>query len=339
MRFFRFLLFPLSILYAIGISFRNLFYNLGILNPLIPGVKTIGVGNLSLGGTGKSVVVDYLISSLKSNHKLATLSRGYGRKSKGFFLANPESTALDIGDEPLMFFKKHPELKVAVSENRNAGIQALLELEQPPSLVVLDDCFQHRRLKAHFYILLTTFQNPFFDDYLLPTGDLREFSSAKERAHLVLVTKCPQKLTETQRKTIGTQLRLLPNQTLCFTNIHYASIMRNAQRELPLSMLEKINFVLVTGIAQPELLVDFLKRKFLRFKHLNFSDHHNFSSKDLTKIRRESHGNMILTTEKDYARLYPLMKIDLLFYIPITLGFDRDDQEIFDQAIAEAIAN
>lgn len=339
MRFFRFLLFPLTILYALGISFRNLVYNLGVLNSKIPAVKTIGIGNLSVGGTGKSVVADYLIGMLKSNYNLATLSRGYGRKTKGFYFANAESTALDVGDEPLMFFNKHPEIKVAVSENRSKGIDALLESEHPPNLVVLDDCYQHRKLKAHFYILLTTFQNPYFDDYLLPTGDLREFSSAKERAQLVLVTKCPQKLTATQRKTMGTQLGLLPHQTLCFANIQYATKMRNAQRELSLSVLDKINFVLVTGIAQPQLLVEFLKRKFLKFKHLNYSDHHNFTSKDLAKIRRESQGNMILTTEKDYARLYPLMKTDLLFYIPIALGFDGDDKQIFDLAITEALAH
>lgn len=339
MRFFRFLLFPLSILYAVGISFRNLVFNLGIIKSITPEVKTIGIGNLSVGGTGKSVVADYLISMLKSKHNLATLSRGYGRKTKGFLRASSECSALDIGDEPLMFFKKHPEIQVAVSENRNDGIKALLAEEPSPDLIVLDDCFQHRRLNAHFYILLTTFQNPFFDDYLLPTGDLREFSSAKKRAQLVLVTKCSQHLTEIQRKTIRTQLRLSSSTILCFANIRYNSKMRNAQRELSLSVLEKINFLLVTGIAQPELLVDFLKGKFLKFKHLNFNDHHNFLPKDLAKIRRESNGHMILTTEKDYARLYPLMKTDLLFYVPITLGFDREDKEIFDQAIAKAVAD
>lgn len=339
MRFFRFLLFPLSILYAIGVSFRNLFFNLGIIKSITPSVKTIGIGNLSIGGTGKSVVADYLITLLKSDQKLATLSRGYGRKTKGFYLAHEKSTALEIGDEPLMFFNKHPEIQVAVSEDRNKGINALLALDQKPNAVILDDCFQHRRLKAHFYILLTTFQSPFFDDYLLPMGNLREFSSAKERAQLVLITKCPYNLTETQRKTLRTQLQLLPNQTLCFTNIQYAPKMCNAKRALPLSVLDKIDFLLVTGIAQPHLFVEFLKRKFLKFKHLNFSDHHNFSPKDVAKIRRESQGNMILTTEKDYARLYPLMKTDLLFYVPITLGFDRDDKIIFDQEIAKAIAS
>ena len=337
MRFFRFLLFPLTILYAIGISFRNFFYNIGIIKSMTPEVKTIGVGNLSVGGTGKSVVTDYLISLLKSDHQLATLSRGYGRKTKGFYLANADSTALEIGDEPLMFYKKHPEIKVGVAENRNKGISELMALDNPPNLVVLDDCYQHRRLNAHFYILLTTFHQPFFDDYLLPTGDLREFSSAKERADLVVVTKCPQQLTSTQRKAMTAQLRLSSKQTLCFANIQYATKMRNAQRDMSLSVLEKINFLLVTGIAQPDLLIDFLKSKFLKFKHLNFGDHHNFSAKDIAKIRRESQGHMILTTEKDYVRLYPVMKSDLLFYLPITLGFDGDDKALFDQAVANAL--
>ena len=196
MNFLRFFLFPLAILYSSITSLRNLFFDLGIFTSRKYKNPTIGVGNLSVGGTGKSVCVDYVVSLVKKNNEVAILSRGYGRLTKGYVEAKKTSTFKEIGDEPLMLYRKHPEARVAVAERRRLGMKNLLKKAKADTVFLWDDCFQHRWVSPDLMILLTSFEHLFVNDYHLPVGSLRELSSGKKRADVVIVTKCPTKLTK-----------------------------------------------------------------------------------------------------------------------------------------------
>ena len=339
MHFFRFLLFPFAVLYHMLTNIRNLFFEWGWFTTTSYEVPTIGVGNLSTGGTGKSVVIHYLIELLKDTYPLTTLSRGYGRKSKGFILANPESKVTDLGDEPMMFFKKHPYVQVAVSSKRKLGMSQLLKKNksQKKNVYLWDDCFQHRWVSARKMILLTTFANPFYDDFLLPMGSLRESTGGAKRADIILITKCPKDLLQADQKRILSQVKASAKQKVFFSTIKYANFIVNNERKLNISILENISFLLVTGIANHQPLLAFLKSKFLNFKHLAFRDHHHFVPSDVKKIKKKSKGLMILTTEKDYVRLSPGINSDLLFYLPIEMEILFDQTEEFNQEILDSL--
>lgn len=321
MRFLRFFLFPFSFLYMLVTSFRNVLFDWGVFKEYAYNVPTIGIGNLSQGGTGKSVAIDYFISQFKKEYALTVLSRGYGRLSKGFQLATQESTANTIGDEPLMFFQKHPTQRIAVCNSRRKGMEILLNTSTSnyPPIYLWDDCFQHRWVKPNLLILLTTYDKPFFKDFVFPVGKLRELSEGASRAKIIIVTKCPKDLTDKQRKDFEEKIQLKSNQHLFFSKIKYASHVQNNQRELSLRLLEKISFVLVTGIADSSPMVRFLKSKFYTFEHMNFSDHHIFTDNDVKKIEEKSNGRMVLTTQKDYVRLSTKFPSELLFFLPIEM--------------------
>ena len=336
MNIFRFLLFPFAIVYMLFTSLRNVFFSLGIFKEQTYDVPVLGIGNLSTGGTGKSVAINYLIERYKSTFAVNILSRGYGRISKGFQLGSSTSTANDIGDEPLMFLKQHTEIRVGVCNNRRKGMERLLDLHcsKKPPVYLWDDCFQHRWVKPSCMLLLTTFDKPFTRDFLLPVGNLRELSEGMTRADVIIVTKCPNNITASQKNAFKERLQLGSHQSLFFSKIRYVDYIVNSERRMSLGILEKISFVLVTGIADPSQLLDFLNRKFLEFEHLKFSDHHIFSDKDIEHIKSKSNGRMVLTTQKDYVRLSPKFNSDLLFYLPIEMEIEEGKQEALDALVA-----
>ena len=336
MKVLRFLLFPLAVLYDFVTRTRNLFFNTGVFSQTAFKTPVIVVGNLSVGGTGKTPQIEYLIRLLKDRHKTAVLSRGYKRKTTGFVLLNESYLAADVGDEPLQYFKKFKNIDVAVDANRVAGISKLIA-NNTPDLILLDDAFQHRKVKGSFYILLTKFKDLFIDDYLLPTGNLRESRQGAKRANIILVTKCPNNLSKEVQNTIKQKL-LKFNKKVFFTSISYADKVLGA-REILTSELKNFEVLLITGIANPTSLTTYLKSLDVNFKHLKYADHHHFSNKEIRNIKKEfdaiESSKIILTTEKDYVRL--IDKITNLSYLPIETTFLNNEQEVFNTLVEDCL--
>ncbi|MDE0536849.1 tetraacyldisaccharide 4'-kinase [Tenacibaculum sp. L6] len=341
MKLLRFLLFPFAILYDVITRVRNWFFNIGILKATSFDIPVIAVGNLSVGGTGKSPQIEYLIRLLKDNYKIAVLSRGYKRKTEGFQLVNDTHVAEDVGDEPLQFYKKFKTaITVAVDADRTNGIQQLLQQNNSPEVVLLDDAYQHRKVTASSYILLTKYNDLFVDDFLLPTGNLRESRRGAKRAKVIVVTKCPESLSKAAQEKIVRKLNPKSYQKVFFTTIAYDENLKGAE-ELTIDDLEDKEVLLVTGIANPTPLLNFLEEKNVCFKHLNFPDHHNFTQQDIENIKKSyealaSQQKIILTTEKDYMRLEG--KVDSLNYISIKSEFLNGGEQ-FDKAILESLKN
>lgn len=325
------LLYPFSLLYGGVTLLRNTFYDHGIFSSEEYEIPVIAVGNLSVGGTGKSPMVEYLISLLKVDFRVATLSRGYKRSSKGFHLLTGNEAAAEVGDEPLQFKNKFPEVMVAVDESRQHGIEQLLGQATPPEVILLDDSFQHRKVTAGLYILLTPYGNLYSDDLVLPAGNLREPKAGAKRADLVVVTKCLPGISSEEKNKIRTRLRIRPGQELFFSSISYSGHIFGKNSDLPLEELQKKDFTLVTGIANPQPLIDHLKEHSLKFDHKAFPDHHNFTASELEELR--SRG-LLLTTEKDYMRLKNEVPEDTLFYLPITTCF-LDEEASFKQRVLD----
>ena len=328
MRAIRFLLLPFAIFYDVITSIRNYLYDLGILRSTSFEIPIIVVGNLSVGGTGKSPQIEYLVRFLERENKVAVLSRGYKRKSKGFILLNNSHTVSEVGDEPLQFFKKFRSISVAVDTNRVHGIQQLRKLITP-DIILLDDAFQHRRLKAGLSILLTPYDDVYTDDFVLPVGNLRESSRGAKRANIIVVTKCPEHFSKPDRKQIISKLRPLKNQVVFFSKISYKTT-TSGSKNIELGVLADYDIVLVTGIANSSPLMEFLKNKNRKLHHLKFPDHHTFSEKDIERIQFEfnrivSAKKLLLTTEKDYVRLSG--QISELSFLEITTEFVEDRQE------------
>lgn len=318
MKLLRILLFPIVPIYYAITWLRNLFYDLGWKKSTSFSFPVICVGNLSTGGTGKTPMIEYLIKLLKSDYKLATLSRGYGRNTKGFRLGNEFETAETMGDEPFQFYSKFKhDIAVAVDGDRVHGIHKLVE-KITPQVVLLDDAFQHRKVSAGLNILLTPFNDLYVNDFVLPTGNLREPKKGAKRANIIVVTKCPNNLSEAERKHVIGLLNPEKHQQVFFSYITYSEkvFSKTASRSLN-SFTE---FILVTGIANPKPLLNVLDGKGLNYQHKSFKDHHVFSANDIASILT---GNkLILTTEKDYMRLLHFEQLQgRLFYLPIEIDF------------------
>jgi tetraacyldisaccharide 4'-kinase len=326
MQLLRKLLFPFSILYGSLVWLRNKLYDWNIKSSKNYNFPVICVGNLSVGGTGKSPMIEYLIELLKDDFRIATLSRGYKRNSSGFYVLKGNEKAALTGDEPLQFKRKFPAIEVAVHENRQAGIKALRELPKPPEVILLDDAFQHRKVEAGLNILLTSYGNLFCNDFMLPTGNLREPKAGAKRAQIIIVTKCPENLSANEQNQIKEQLKLDKKQKIYFSKIVYDKHIYNEKDKIPLENFQE--FTLITGIANPKPLVDFLKKKELKFNHLAFPDHHNFNAQE---IERLSKAEKILTTEKDFMRLKGRIPKEKLFYIPIKTAFLQDGEKFKKQ--------
>jgi tetraacyldisaccharide 4'-kinase len=312
----RYLLFPFSILYGWITSIRNIFFDRGILKSYSFDLPIIAVGNLSVGGTGKTPQIEYLIRLLSPNYKIATLSRGYKRKSEGFILANESSTAEVLGDEPFQIHQKFPKIQVAVDANRKNGIEQLLKLNHKPEVILLDDAFQHRKVKAGFYILLSSYDDLFCDDFMLPTGNLRESRSGAKRANVIIITKCPKDLSELAQETIRKRIGLpVP---VFFSFIDYDSEVYNEFESKNVMDIRGVDKLLLAGIAKPETFFAYLQAE--KNVKMEFPDHHNFSEKDIEEIKNKATNKLIITTEKDYVRLKN-QNLKSLFYLPIKSSF------------------
>ena len=335
MNLLRKLFFPFALLYG-GITFlRNYLYDKGILKSYAFDIPVIAVGNLSVGGTGKTPQIEYLIRLLSSKYKVATLSRGYKRQSKGFVLADANANAKLLGDEPFQFFQKFKDIQVAVDANRKEGIEKLLSLKTPPELILLDDAYQHRRVKAGFYILLTSYGDLYADDFMLPTGNLREISSGAARANIIIVTKCPANLTSEEQDRITARLKVKTSQAVYFTFIDYDDCIYSANDKVAVSAIQKVDKLLLAGIAKPKPFFTYLNanQEFC----LTYPDHHDFTTKDILDIKSKAANKIIVTTEKDYVRLKDSLPEEQLFYLPIQSNF-LSKKEQFDQTILNFVA-
>ena len=330
MKTIRLLLLPFSLLYWFIVSIRNLFYDIGIFKSYTFNTPVIVIGNLSTGGTGKSPQTEYLIRLLSTVYSVATLSRGYKRKSKGFVLADEKANADMLGDEPYQFYKKFPQAVVAVDADRKNGIENLLSLSPKPQVIILDDAYQHRRVKAGFYILLTAYGDIYADDFILPAGNLREGRSGAKRANVIIVTKCPHDLSLQEQQRITKKLRPQSGQKVYFTYITYDDKVYNTTSAVALSTLKDTSKVMVAGIAKPQPFFEYLCEG--DDVCLAYPDHHYFTEKELKELETISRNKIIITTEKDYMRLAGKLPEDRLFYLPIKTTFINEG-DIFDKTI------
>lgn len=349
MNYLRFLLFPISLLYGILIFFRNLLYDLGIFPVKEFKMGVMVIGNLSVGGTGKSPMTEYLIRLLKDKFPLATLSRGYKRHTKGFFIAEKDSSSFQIGDEPLQFKKKFSDVMVSVDENRKHGIKKLISQFPELNAILLDDAFQHRGVKAGLSILLTDYCNMFYDDFLLPVGSLREWRAGKKRADIIIVTKCPDNLSPVEKRIILKKINPEPHQQVLFSHIKYGnpiSVFGNkAIREI--GEIKNYQIVLLTGISNPKPLENYLDDKAAKIIPIHYPDHHEYTMVEVNNLAEKFNGipsenKVILTTEKDAMRLDKPGLVEILsnlpvYYIPIEITFDEKEKNEFNQLITDYV--
>ncbi|EEK14964.1 tetraacyldisaccharide 4'-kinase [Capnocytophaga gingivalis ATCC 33624] len=318
----RFLLLPFAILYGLGVRLRHFLYDRGWLSSKRYPFPILCVGNLAVGGTGKTPMVEYLVRLL-GQEQVAILSRGYRRKTRGFILADDSATAMTLGDEPYQYHRKFPRATVTVCESRQEGIERLLE-NPHFKYIILDDAFQHRKVQAGTNLLLTSYDKLYTQDFLLPVGSLRDIRSRARKAQIIIVTKCPE-LTQAEQEKIIQQLKPLPSQKVYFTSIAYSDRVYSHEDSQALKDFIATPFTLVTGIANPTPLVDFLEKQGASFEHLAYSDHHHFSNRELELLRQKGR---ILTTEKDYVRLEGALST--LYYLPIETQFLNDQRLIFN---------
>jgi tetraacyldisaccharide 4'-kinase len=317
MIFFRKILFPFTVLYGWITQLRNFLYDIGVFKSYAFDVPVIAVGNLSVGGTGKTPQIEYLIRLLSEKYRVATLSRGYKRQSKGFILANDTSTASQLGDEPFQFYKKFQNTLVAVDADRKSGIEQLLSLPDKPEVILLDDAFQHRKVKAGFYILLTSYDDLFCDDFILPMGNLRESRSGVKRADIIIVTKCPNDLSEIEQNKIKKKVGL--DSPIFFSSIAYDDSVYSSDNSFKVSEIKIQTKLLLAGIAKPKSFFAYLQNE--NDIVMKFSDHHHFSEDDILNIKKQAKNNLIITTEKDFVRLNDSISKEQLFYLPIKTSF------------------
>ncbi len=339
-------LLPLSWLYSLGVRLRNQLFKMGILKEQTFDIPVISVGNITVGGTGKTPHVEYLIRLLLKEHiKVAVLSRGYKRKTKSYVLANENSTMREIGDEPFQMKSKFPDIYMAVDNNRKHGITTLTTEEKTKDVgaVLLDDAFQHRYVKPGINIMLVDYHRFIMNDELLPAGRLREPVSGKERADVVIVTKCPHDLKPMEYRVLTKNLNLYPFQSLYFTELQYDSLTPlYGGKECSLHSLRRTNILLLTGIASPKQMKEDLTKYCKHITSLSYDDHHEFSSLDIMHIneafRLMKSPKIIITTEKDAARLIHTKELskeskNSLYVLPVRIKFLLDGEGGFNQKI------
>jgi tetraacyldisaccharide 4'-kinase len=342
----RILLIPFAVLYGGIVSLRNILYNKGILKTFRFDIPIINVGNLSTGGTGKSPMVEYLVSLLQSNFKVAILSRGYKRKTKGYKLANLQTTVLEIGDEPMQFHQRFTEVAVAVGEERILAVPNLLYDKPETEVIILDDAFQHRAITAGLNLLLTDYNNRYTKDYFLPTGNLRDAVSSAERAKIIIVTKCPSTLSATEAAAIKNELNIQPEQSVFFTTLNYEiPYYWDSKLSMPLTHLN--NVLLVTGIANPTPLIDYVKSQSANLQTICFPDHHQFTQTEINNLKSsfskiEGDNKLILTTGKDVVRFakYADQLEGLPIVVqPVGVTFLFEGKQEFNNLIINFISN
>ncbi|SNR94746.1 lipid-A-disaccharide kinase [Belliella buryatensis] len=343
MRWFEPLLFPFSLLYDAATSLRNYLFDIGHKKSINFDIPTIVVGNLSLGGTGKTPFTEFLIRMLADDFKVATLSRGYGRKTSGFFLANDSSDANQLGDEPFQIFGKFKDkISVAVGEDRVMAIPQIIAERPETEVVLLDDAFQHRYVKGDLNIMLTTFQRPFFEDRVVPLGTLREAKGGASRADIIIVTKCPDALDKITKATYHRKIRNYNQRAkIFFVGLKYGQLQNVLDDQLPIPQ----NFVLVSGIANDQLFKKEVEKLYQVPFHFSYSDHHHYKVEDVKEIVykcNEVEDSGILTTEKDAVKLKASIFRDYLaeipiFAMPVEINMDIEDANFIKESILQII--
>lgn len=341
---FRFILLPISFIYGGIVWVRNRLFDKKILRSATFNFPLICVGNLSMGGTGKTPMVEYIIRLLAGKYKVATLSRGYKRKTKGFAIATENSHVSDIGDEPMQIHKKFPELTVSVAEERIMGIPQILSEKPGTDVIILDDAFQHREVKAGLNILLTDFHNLYSKDIMLPAGDLRDTKSSSKRADIIVVTKCDSNLTKELKEDVIKELNSLPGQKIYFTSIKYERPYRLFTKQ-KLSLQQGCHVLLICGIANPQPIKEFLDIHVSDFSLLKYKDHHIFNADDINEIKTHfskiKNGNkIILTTEKDGVKIFKFekeLKDIPVYLLPMSHQFLFGAETEFEKNILEFI--
>jgi tetraacyldisaccharide 4'-kinase len=345
------ILFPISLLYGFIIYIRNRLYDYKIFKSNHFDVPIISIGNITVGGTGKTPHIEYLVDFLKSEFKLATLSRGYKRKTKGFILSNKNSTAEEIGDEPRQIKQKFPNISVAVDADRTNGINQLLKHNKDLDVILLDDAYQHRKVSVNLSILLIEYSRPIDKDFMLPLGDLREQAFEKQRANIIIITKSSKDLKPIDRRVIFNNLKSYPYQHVFFTTFDYGEInpVFNSLLKPSNNVAYKgFEILLVSGIANPRPLKEYIAENISKnIIELEYSDHYNFKESDFLNIKQkfnsiDSDKKIIITTEKDAMRLQKFSNIaedlkDSFFYIPIKVKFLNDRTDNFNQQIIEYV--
>lgn len=339
----RVLLYPVALVYGAVVWLRNRLYDTGFYSSIEFSVPVINVGNLSVGGTGKTPHVEYLIRLLQYQFKVATMSRGYKRRTQGFLLADAETNAVKIGDEPMQYHIKFPEIVVSVAEERMIGIPKLLQQRPSVEAVLLDDAFQHRSVKAGMNILITDYNKPFYKDHILPMGTLREKRHAYKRADVIIVSKCPEGLSEKDAASIVSEVNPLAHQKVFFTKINYGTAY-NFFTQDKVTLQDK-NVILVCGIAKPQPLINYLKQQTSDVHALTYKDHHYFLKNDIEEIKEtfdkwDARDKIIVTTEKDAARLHLHREVlsswgVIIAVLPIQISFLHSKGPEFDKLLLD----
>jgi len=346
-------LYPFSLVYGLITAVRNILYDSGILKSAEFSIPVICVGNLAVGGTGKTPHTEYLADLLRKEFRVAVLSRGYRRRSKGFLIASGSPKVEDTGDEPLQMYRKYPDITIAVDRNRKNGIAMIMKEKPETSVIILDDGFQHRRVNPGYSILLSGYDRLFINDHLLPYGNLRESKKNIRRADIILITKSPESLQAIQRRITVKEIKKYPYQNLFFTSITYGTphpVFESGNTDDRIFSGDHINgtgILLLTGIADPQPLAEYIRERAGEVVVLSFSDHHRFRDKDLVKITNawnsiKSKNKFLITTEKDAVRLREFGNIaesvrSASYYIPVGIHFLNDDQAEFDNLIVDYV--
>lgn len=345
---YRWLLWPIALLYGLAVSVRNKMYDIGLLPSKSFDTPVLCIGNLSMGGTGKTPHIEHLVKLLKNNHKIAVLSRGYKRKTRGFLETGQNSTIQEIGDEPKQIKAKHPDITVAVCADRTKGIEKLTTGENNANIVLLDDAFQHRRVKAGLNILLIDYHRPLKNDHMFPVGSLRDRPAEMARAHIVVITKTPKDIKPIERRILEKDLNLFPYQSLYFTTLEYNGLRKvfsdvAGTPEMPEMGEKQRTIIMVTGIAKPILMEQELEKYARKLVKIKYADHHNFRKKDINHIlqtynKQADPETLIVTTEKDAMRLQDskyagLLRNTPLYYLPVEIGFIYDNADKFNNQI------
>ncbi|MEM9858849.1 MAG: tetraacyldisaccharide 4'-kinase [Bacteroidota bacterium] len=339
MGFLAILLLPFSAIYDLVTRFRNHLYNIGYKSSFSFQTNVIAVGNLSVGGTGKTPMVEYIIRLLSEKFQITTLSRGYGRKTKGYIMATSDDSASSIGDEPYQFYHKFQKIHVAVCEDRALGIPFILGDRPNTEIIILDDAFQHRSVKPQLNIMLTDYKRPFYDDFVLPSGRLRESRRGSGRADIIVVTKCPEGITHSEMDVITQKIKTYNYEAaVFFAGIKYGSLTAfKGSSEL------KSTVTAFSGIAKPQPFIDHLKAKYSLTAHIDFKDHYDYTIKDIQKLLTQLDQNSsLVTTEKDMVKLLqPTFREYLsnksVYYLPIETYFIKDGKR-FDAIIQNSIS-
>jgi tetraacyldisaccharide 4'-kinase len=340
----RILLLPFSVIYGLAVFIRNTFYDLGVFTENRFDFPVISIGNLTTGGTGKTPHIEYLVRLLDTDKNVATLSRGYGRKTNGFQYVSENSKPEIVGDEPLQLKNKFNKITVAVCESRKSGIERIIQDNPLTDVVLLDDAFQHRAVKSGLSILLLDYSKILKPDFLLPAGNLREPFSSKKRADVILVSKCPEVISNEERKMFFEKVKPNEKQKVFFSSLLYAPEIKSVFGSEKLPLKAELNVLLVTGIADASGIKVYIEDQTKLIRHLGFSDHHNFSSSDIKGIVEifstiAYENKIIITTEKDAMRLreHEALKKLPLYYLPVEVVFHENDKKEFNKLIVQYV--